>query len=82
MTDQELIAAFIASRGVTRVAAGETALNYSPRDWHAVNRGNAPTSAGHTLTENELIAQRHVRTVNGREHVTNGLGEVIYSEVM
>jgi hypothetical protein len=82
MTDQDMVAAFLAKHGATRVAQGESSLNYTRRDWHAATRGNAPTSAQHTPTEDELIAQRNVRVINGREHITNGLGEVVYSEVM
>lgn len=68
MTEAQQIADFIARRGVTRVAQGERTV--SSRDMYAKVRGE--------LTDNELIAQRRVTVgANGREYVTNGLGERI-----
>lgn len=65
MTDQEQIAAFIASRGVTRVAAGEA--TYDRRTMYKAVRG-----------DNDLIRERHVVVDHcGRERVRNGLGEWI-----
>jgi hypothetical protein len=75
MTDSEQIAAFIASRGVTRVPSGESTLNLSNPDWRRVVREPR-------VTENARINERHLRIINGREHVTNGIGEIVYSEVM
>ena len=77
MNDNDKIAEFIASRGVTRVAAGQSTLNYDRRDWRAAVRGEAPTSAQHVKTDDELIQEIHVRMVNGREYFYNGLGEPI-----
>ncbi len=69
MTDQEQIAAFIARKGVTRIAAGESS-GISNRAWRAAARGE--------LTDNDLIAKRVVRyDARGVAHVQNGLGEWI-----
>jgi len=76
-TDSDKIAEFIAKRGVTRIAAGESALNYDRRDWRAVVRGEVPVSATRVKTDDELIREIHVRMVNGREYLYNGLGEPI-----
>lgn len=70
MTDQEKIAAFLATKGATRVAPGESVLNYSNRDWRAAVRGER--------SDNDRIMERHVTVdATGREFVTNGLGERI-----
>lgn len=68
-SDTDAIAAFLASRGVTRVAEGVAALNHSSRDWRKVVRGEP--------TQNELIASRHLAAVDaaGNEYWVNGLGE-------
>lgn len=70
MSDKAQIAAFLASRGVTRVEPGVSTLNYTRRDWRAAVRGEK--------TEADLISERRVAMDHaGREHVTNGLGERI-----
>lgn len=67
-TDAEMIAAFIARKGVTQISVG--ARNYSERDMYQAVRGEP--------TEQDLINQRHVVIGNGgREFVRNGLGEWI-----
>ena len=70
MTEQEQIAAFIARKGVTKVAEGEAALgHWSRQDWRSAARGERTTD--------DLIRERHVVVINGREYVSNGLGERI-----
>lgn len=66
MTDAEQIAAFIAARGVTRVAAGEATMDH--RAMYRAVRGH---------TDNDLINQRRVVRSNGRDYVYNGLGEAV-----
>jgi hypothetical protein len=69
MSDAEQIAAFIASKGVTRVGEGET-NGMRNRDWRKAVRGGP--------TEGDLINQRRVVIDHtGREFVQNGLGEWI-----
>lgn len=67
--DSAAIAAFIAARGVTRVAEGERALSDNRGDWRARVRGET--------TPDDLIEQRCLAAVDaaGREYWVNGLGE-------
>jgi len=67
--DADMIAAFMAKRGVTKIAAGEAAM--TERDMHKAVRSEHRVNA--------LINQRHVAAVDhlGREFVVNGLGERI-----
>ena len=72
MTEAEQIAAFIARKGVSKVAEGEAALgHWSRRDWRKAARGE-PTC-------DELIRERRLAAVDhaGREFWVNGLGERI-----
>lgn len=75
MSDQELIAKFLATRGVTRVPTG--ARSVDERDFY---RGDSAMRNGKVMsTEDKAIAERHYVTgANGVEHCRNGLGEWIY----
>lgn len=69
MTEQEQIAAFLATRGVRKLPASASS-GLTSRDWSFKIRGEK--------TDDELIAERHVTIGHGgREFVTNGLGERI-----
>ncbi len=71
MTDAEKIAAFIATRGVQKISAGVSGVDYTNEDWRDVVRGNPTTD--------QLIAQRRIVAIDaaGRELIVNGLGEAI-----
>lgn len=71
MTDSEQIAAFLATKGATKVAEGEGTKNHwRGRDWARAARGEPTTD--------DLIRQRRVVVDHvGRERVQNGLGEWI-----
>jgi hypothetical protein len=68
MSEQEQIAAFIASRGVTRIAEG-AGNGYTRRDWHAMVRGD--------VAPRDAIGERHLVVVDaaGKEFWMNGIGE-------
>ena len=80
MTDAERIAEFIARKGVTKIPEGTRAYDDKAM-WLAYKAGEVALSIEESDTD-RLIRQRNLRIVNGKEHVTNGLGEVIYSELM
>ena len=73
--DDAAIAAWIATRGVTRVAAGEHALPTDRRFWHAAVRGEVAPAIDPTQ-------ERRVVAIDAydREVVVNGLGEWVYTE--
>ena len=76
MNEKDQIAAFIASRGITRIAAGEASMGHvTSREWQLAARD---TMTIQSRTEQARIDERHV-TIDGtgREYVTNGLGERI-----
>lgn len=70
MKDADLIAAYLAKGGkVTQLQQGDGAYNHrNSRDWYKANRGEQVEK-----TDNDLIAERHVRG----DVVYNGLGEII-----
>ncbi len=68
MSDAQMIAAFIARKGVTKVCA--SVRGYSGRDMYNAVRGEPTTQ--------DLINERHLTIGHGgREFWTNGLGERI-----
>ena len=72
MTEQERIAAFIAERGITKIAEGEATLSHmTARDWHKAAQDTITIQA---RQENTLIDQR----IDYGTHVVNGLGEAVY----
>jgi hypothetical protein len=76
-TDQAAIAAFLAKKPITKVPEGVRTLSES-EIWH--HRHDVEKLSRERLdAENEqrLIDQRRVVIANGREFVTNGLGERI-----
>jgi hypothetical protein len=74
MTDAEQIAAFIAARGVTKCATGDSALNLSAKEWRAAAR--SPERVRPLSEEDKLIQERHTVVDHlGRVRVCNGLGE-------
>jgi hypothetical protein len=79
-SDADMIAEFLAKKGATKIPEGQRA--YDDKElWLAYRDGRkAPTiEEGDT---DRLIRQRHILIVNGKEHVTNGVGEVVYSELL
>lgn len=78
MTESEQIAAFLATRGVTRVAAGVATLGHlSRRDWRKAVRDPAGVAS---LTQAAIDARYVTVDDRGREWTRNGLGEVISVE--
>jgi hypothetical protein len=74
MTDDEQIAAFLARKGATKCATGDSALQMTARDWHVATRSSRRVSG-----EQAAINQRnYVVDAAGVEHCYNGLGEWIY----
>jgi hypothetical protein len=72
MTDQELIAQFVASRGVTRVEAGVRTI--TEREFYQTRRNDRKVVSD----EQRLINERHeVVDHRGVTRVRNGLGEWI-----
>ena len=71
------IAAFIAARGVTRVAEGERSLPNDRRFWRAAVRGELPKTIDVDPTQ-----VRRVVAIDAydREVIVNGLGEWIATE--
>ena len=60
MTEQERIAAFIAERGITKIAEGEAALSHmTARDWHKAARDTITIQAilqeYHTAQQKESV---------------------------
>lgn len=77
MTDAEQIAQFLATRGATKISAGESTLGHmTARDWRAAHRHPGGVSGLRAEQENALIDQRIVRG----NVIYNGLGEVIAIE--
>jgi len=73
MTDAEKIAAFLASKGATKVPTGAS-NGVTDRQWYAASQGKIDLrSRLGGKSDNELIEERHVRG----DVVYNGLGEVI-----
>ena len=81
MTEAEQIAAFIARKGVTRVATGASALgDMTARDWAKAARSTTRINAATRIDDEQqrLIDERYVVVDHlGRERVRNGLGEWI-----
>lgn len=88
--DADAIAAFLAKKGATKIAAGKSALNLTRRQWGDVLRhpdGYKGVQSDaeqrlidqrRVLTEQRLIDERHIVTLNdGTEVVINGLGEAL-----
>jgi hypothetical protein len=75
--ENDLIAAFIAKRGVTRVPVGEAALGHlSGRDWRAAVRAPRGVAEVDPSTQRRVAAIDHL----GREVWVNGHGEWIATE--
>ena len=67
------IAAFLASRGATKIPQGAANLGHvTGRDWHRAARGEA------VAMQTEIDRRRYVTGADGVEHCQNGLGEWIY----
>ena len=73
--DDAAIAAFMATRGVTRVAEGAAALPTDHRFWRDAVRAPRPVFVDPTIV-------RRVAAVDalGREYLVNGLGEWVATE--
>ena len=77
-TDAAQIAAFLASRGVTRVAEGAASLPTDRRFWRDAVR--APRGAEEVLPDPTKIIRVAAIDSFGREYLVNGLGEWIATE--
>lgn len=79
MTDQEQIKAFLASRGVTRIAEGVATT--TPREIYRAARAGEKARTIEEIETDKLIRQRRVTYDHlGRAVITNGLGEIIGRE--
>ena len=74
-SDDSTIAAFLATRGATRVDVGAHALPTGRHYWHAAVRGELPTPPDPT----RMIRVAAIDAM-GREVLVNGLGEWIATE--
>ena len=77
-SDDDAIARFLATRGVTRGAEAEHALPTDRRFWQAAVR--APRGAEEVLPDPTKIIRVAAIDALGREYLVNGLGEWVATE--
>lgn len=80
-TDVDAIAAFIAKRGVTKLAQGESTLGHmTGRDWAKAARDTVTVQARRQARDEQAMidARYYVTDSAGVEHCRNGLGEWLY----
>lgn len=73
MTPEQQIAEFMAKKGVTKIPAGQAALNLTGREWAAKVRGES--TAREKCEEREQNKIRVVIDHAGREFYMNSEGE-------
>jgi hypothetical protein len=76
-SDDSAIAAFLATRGATRVTEGAHTLPTDHRYWHAALRGELPKTVDVDPTQIKRVA---AIDSYGREVIVNGYGEWIATE--